>query len=141
MNVGMAIAMLAEAYHVSKESLTPVRLRIYESALKTLPPGLLRPMVDRCIQTRRVYGKDALPAVPELLEDAEACRKLILDAHPFQACEACNRLGVVSVRRAGFQRPTYRPCECRTRWQQRMADLGAGTEPLALPAARSAEVE
>lgn len=133
--VGMAIAMLVEYYQVSEAAMTPARMRIYEGAFRKLNPALLRPMVDRCIETRKVYGKDKLPTVSDLLEDAEYCRQQIVAANPYRACEQCNRVGWLSVKRAGWQKPEYARCECYALWQAQLAVLGATDVPLVEAAA------
>ena len=80
---GMALAMLAEAFGVKMDNLTPARIRLYDKALQKVPVPILPLMTDRAIATRKPRWGD-LPAVAELLEDAEYCRIELMRAHPFE---------------------------------------------------------
>lgn len=132
----MAIATLVEAFNV--KDISPVRIKVYEKALSKVPLALLEPMVSRAVETRRVYGKDALPAVADLLADAEACRKALATANPYDGCCECED-------HKGWRKEVIegvefmQRCPCFSRHQQKMAQLGAGGGPLALPPAESHE--
>lgn len=129
---GMAIAMLAEAFSVKADNLTPARIRIYDKALEKVPVPCLPPMVERVVATRKPRWGD-LPAVSELLEDAEAVRLELRAALAYDGCIYCEG-------HKGFMAVPDRPrdverCPCFARHQAKVAALGVGSEPLALPAA------
>lgn len=133
----MALATLVEAFGV--KDITPVRIRVYEKALSKVPVGLLRPMVERAVETRRAKCKDWLPDVADLLADAEACRLAIIASHPYESCCECedspgwrefkDKDGILRLQR----------CPCWHRYRERIAQLGVGGGPLALPAATTRE--
>lgn len=131
---GMAIAMLAEAFGVKE--LTPARIRIYDEALSKIPAPVLKPMVDRAITTRRPRYGD-LPTVADLLADAETCRQELLNGLTFAPCVNCSASGWTEVEIDGVKR--MKRCHCWVSHQQKVAELGVGHEPLALPPARESE--
>lgn len=125
---GMAIAMLAEAFAVRE--LTPARIKIYDHALTGVPVPVLNPMVERAIRTRTFF-----PKVAELLEDAEAVRLELIRALGEYGCAECDmQKGWRTVTHADGAK--VERCPCFHRHQQKLAALGVGREPLALPAAR-----
>lgn len=128
---GMAIAMLAEAFNV--RDLTPARIRIYEQALQKVPVAVLEPMVRKAVSTRQFF-----PKVAELLEDAEACRVELLTSLKFEPCVNCSASGWTETEIDGVKR--MRRCHCWLQHQERVASLGVGHEPLALPAAVGEEL-
>lgn len=130
---GMAIAMLAEAFHVT--DLSVARIKIYAKALEAVPVALLEPMVQRAIATRKPRWGD-LPTVAELREDAETCRRELLTALQFEPCavnEGCSQHGFVEREINGVKRMVR--CRCWTEIQARREALGTGNQPLALPVA------
>lgn len=134
----MAIATLVEAFGV--KDISPVRIKVYEKALSKVPANLLPAMVERTVETRKVYGKDALPAVADLLADAEACRKALSAANPYDGCADCeDQRGWRMTERADGTKCVER-CPCLIRHQQKLAQLGCGGGPLALPPAESSEL-
>lgn len=125
---GMAIAMLAEAFHV--RDLTPARIRIYDQALEKLPVRVLEPMVQKAITTRTFF-----PKVAELLMDAEMVRQELVAALGDYGCASCDmQRGWVMVTHPDGVRAER--CSCWTRHQQKLAQLGVGSESLSLPPAQ-----
>ena len=127
---GMAMAVLFEAYAVKPADAGPVRIRAYEEGLKDVPQALINAGVRRAIETRAFF-----PKVAELRHDAEACRKDLMAAHVFTACEQCNGTGWDSTLIDGVARVSR--CQCWLAHQQKLADLGVTNKPLALPAESS----
>lgn len=127
---GMAIAELTEAFGVKLENLPPVRIRILDRALQKVPAAVLKPMVERVISTRKPRWGD-LPAIAELLEDAEACRRELLAAVAFQPCASCEPYGWLEREIDGVKRLTR--CGCWHRHQERIQALGGPVK--ALPSA------
>lgn len=125
-DIGMALAALTEAFAMK---VTPVRVRVYVRALEKVPVPLLQPMVEKAVATRKFF-----PKASELLEDAEACRKELLAAQKFTPCDDCHGTGWSEVETDGVKRATR--CVCYRAYQQKLASLGVGPEPLALPPAR-----
>ena len=136
----MAIVTLVEAYHVSLAGMPLTRTKVYEKALLKVPMGLLPAMVERAIETRPSRAKDWLPSVSDLLADADVCRLAILAAHPFDACCECE--DAPGWRETKDDKGFYRlqRCPCWHRYRDRIANLGAGGGPLALPPAQSSEL-
>lgn len=127
----MALAALVEAFGLN--DFTPVRTRAYEDSLKDIPVPLLNAAVRRAIQTRTWF-----PKVAELRADAELCRRELLEAHPYEACAACNHVGTVRtgyIRSGLHQKPTYGRCKCWTAYQERMTQIGVSEKPVAQLAA------
>jgi hypothetical protein len=125
----LAIAMLVESFGVKGADFTPVRVRAYEDGLKDIAVPLLNAAVRRAIQTRTFF-----PKVAELRQDAEACRRELLAANVYQPCAQCNETSWEKITVDGVVRVTR--CGCWKRHQERLAGLGVGVEPLALPPAR-----
>lgn len=124
---GMAIAMLAEAYGIKLEDLTPARIRIYNQALAKVPTPLLEPMVQKAIASRTWF-----PKVAELLADAESCRQEMVRSLGDYGCDQCYHSGWVIIGRPNGN--LARRCQCWEQHQQKLANLGVGHVPLALPA-------
>lgn len=124
---GMAIAMLAEAYGISLEKLTPARIRIYNEALEKVPVAVLEPMVKKSIATRQWF-----PKVSELLADAEAVRKEMLKATGEPGCAMCeDSKGWIAVTHADGVRQER--CGCFRRIQAKREALESGSlSPMAL---------
>lgn len=131
----MALAMLAEGFGVKLDNMTPARVRILDQALAKIPPPLLEPMVQRAIATRKPRWGD-LPAVAELREDAEHCRLEMVKALGEYGCAECSdSRGWIAVTHPDGVR--MERCRCWKRHQQKLAQLGVGHEPLALPPAET----
>ena len=124
----MALAALVEAFGV--KDFTAVRTRAYEDALKDIPIPLLNAAVRKAITERTFF-----PKVSEVRADAEACRQQLISAHPFAACDSCNGTGWTPVLVADVNR--YTRCMCWKAHQEKLAGLGVGSQPLALPPAES----
>lgn len=129
----MALAMLAEAF--GEKHLTPVRIEAYHRALKDIPLPLLNAAVRRAITARTWF-----PKVAELRTDAEACRRELIAAHPYQGCVECeDSRGFRAVLRTKTgeltETLTVERCPCHKRHQELMAGFGVTAAPLALPAA------
>lgn len=134
-DLGMAIAMLIEAFNVKE--MTPVRVKIYERGLMDIPQALLEPTVMRAIKTRTAKVKDWLPSIDELLADAEAVRVEMRAALVFAPCEQCSASGWTEKEIDGVKRMTR--CACWQAHQARVAALQVGTTPLSLPASRESD--
>mgnify|MGYP001606135659 CR=1 FL=1 len=136
--VTLAIAVLAESFNAKVENLPAMRLKLLQKALAGVPAPILEPMVLRAIRTRKPRWGD-LPAPAELLEDAEYARIELLRAMgPFIRCPVnygCSEQGWCEVTHPDGVRAER--CACWTRWQQQIAQLGAGHQPLSLPPART----
>jgi hypothetical protein len=128
---GLAIAMLVEAF--GTKDFTPVRVRVYDKALESVPVAILQPMVQRAITTRTWFPKPA-----ELLEDAEACRRELRASLKFEPCENCSQDGWTSRLMDGVLRMVR--CDCWQAHQQKVLALGVGEKPLALTAGREADL-
>lgn len=128
----MALAMLAEAF--GEKHLTPVRIEAYHRSLSDVPLPLLNAAVRRAITARTWF-----PKVAELRADAEACRRELIQAHPYEGCCECEDS-------RGWRAVHYgthiavEQCPCRRRHQELMASFGATSTPLALPEASRQEV-
>jgi len=107
---------------------------VYFRALEDVPARLLHDAVDVCLREDRAF----LPKPGELRALAETRRRALLEAHPYERCAACHHVGTVRI--PGTMPPQYRRCECWHAYQQRLADLGIGIEPLALPPAIAREL-
>ena len=130
---GMAIAMLAEAFGIKLDQLTPARIRIYEQALQKVPVAVLEPMVQKAISTRQFF-----PRVSELLQDAEHARLELLKALGEPGCAMCeDSKGWNAVTHADGVR--MERCQCWKRLQDKRAQLAVGDAPLALPPATDPE--
>ena len=120
----MALATLVEAFGVKGEDMKPVRVRAYEDALKDIPIALLNAAVRRSIATRQWF-----PKVSELRDDAEACRRDLLTTNHYEPCATCNETGWQETTVEGVKRVMR--CFCWKAYQQRLADMGVTTQPIA----------
>jgi hypothetical protein len=75
--------------------------------------------------------------VADLLADAETCRRELLDGLKFEPCESCSASGWTEIEIDGVKR--MKRCHCWQRHQEKVAALGVGHEPLALPPARESD--
>lgn len=125
--IGIAIAMLVEAFGVKLADMTPVRIKVYEKVMSKVPPALLVRAAEHAISTRTF-----LPRPAEFLADAEHVRRALLSMHPYDGCADCER-GWQTAKVNGLN--FVKRCDCFTRWQDRLSALGVGHEPLALPPA------
>lgn len=135
----MALAMLAEAF--GEKHLTPARIEAYHRSLSDVPLPLLNAAVRRAITARTWF-----PKVAELRADAEACRRELIAAHPYDGCCECeSQKGWRTVfrQKAGdlTANVTVERCPCHRRHQELMASFGATRTPLALPEASRQEIE
>jgi hypothetical protein len=124
--VAEALAVLVEAFRVP--DLSEATIRAYARGLEKIPPGLLRPMVDRAIATRKHF-----PRVSELREDADAARKQLIEAHPYESCGEC--WGGWRIEERTIDGPDYgvvSRCPCRAAYLAKMERLGVGGKPLQL---------
>ena len=136
--VAMAIFALVEAYGV--KDITPSRARMYDAALSKIPAVLLPAMVERCIATRRPWGNGWLPAVSDLLADAEAVRQEVVAANPYTGCAEC--AGSQGWREIAIDGRVYaQRCPCLKQHLDKLKGLGAGRGPLMLPPAASGDFE
>lgn len=126
-DLAMALAALVEAFGVKEVS--PVRVRTYEQGLKDIPIPLLNAAVRKAINERTFF-----PKVAEIRSDAEACRKELVEAHPFTACDSCNGTGWTAVLVDSVNR--YARCSCYRAYQQKLADLGVSGKAIAVPERR-----
>jgi len=127
---GVAIAMLAEAF--SLKDLSDAKVRIYDKALEVVLVPVLQPMVERAIATRQWF-----PKVAELLADAEVVRlEMIKALGEYDGCCECEM-------QRGWRTVTHpdgakvERCPCWYRRQEKVAQLGVGSQPLSLPPASS----
>ena len=130
---GMALALLCEAFGVKPDNMTPARTRLYSEGLADIPPAILPAMVTRCTRTRTPRWGD-LPSLKELREDAEYARlELVRALGPYESCCECDmQTGWRTVTHADWVK--VERCPCWHRRQAKLAELGVGGEPLALPA-------
>ena len=102
---------------------------IYYRALDDVPGRLLEAAVDRAAKSCRF-----MPKPGELREFAEEARKALIASVQFTACEQCDGTGWSQIGIDGVQR--VQRCHCWKAHQQKLADLGVSSAPLALPAAQ-----
>lgn len=133
----MGIAMLVEAFRVTEQDLTPVRIKIYERAMTKWPEAIIEPAIMRTIETRTSKARGWLPSIEELNQDAEAVRLEMRAAIRFEPCAMCSQQGWTETEIDGVRRMVR--CACWTRHQARLAALNVGAQPLALPAAESSD--
>ena len=133
--LGVALMTLCEAFGVRSDNMTPARTRLYSEGLADIPPALLPAMVTRCTRTRTPRWGD-LPSLKELREDAEYARlEMVKALGPYESCCECDG-------QVGWRTVTHpdgakvERCPCWHRRQAKLAQLGVGAEPLALPAVR-----
>jgi len=104
--------------------------RAYHQALEHLQASDL----DAALATARRQPRAFPPSAPELVALAESCRIARRQSLPFESCGNCSQQGWIEREIHGVMR-TVR-CECWKAHQAHLARLGAGDQPLALPAGR-----
>lgn len=107
--------------------------RAYHRALDDVPAPLLEAAVVAAMRLDSPF----MPKPGELRALAEARRRELMAAHPYERCAACNHTGTVRIKPANWEAgmpPLYGKCKCWFTHQKRLEALGIGTEPLALPA-------
>ena len=103
---------------------------VYFRALEDVPVPLLASAVERAAKTATF-----MPKPGELRTMAEQGRQALLAAHPYDGCCDCEDS-------RGWRTVTHpdgakvERCACWSRHLQKIAALGVGSEPLALPEAR-----
>jgi hypothetical protein len=103
---------------------------VYKAAFEQVPAPLLDLTIRRVILTRRWFPKPV-----EILEDAEATRLELKASVKYEPCCDCeNSPGWCEVTVDGVKRMTR--CRCFHVYQQKVALLGVGDKPLALPKGR-----
>lgn len=103
----------------------------YFQALQDVPARLLQATVDAMLREARAF----FPKAGELRAGAERARQALIAAHPYDGCIECEySKGWRPVLVAG--QATVERCPCRQRHLEKLADLGVGDQPLALPPAR-----
>lgn len=108
---------------------------VYFRALADIPRPLLEEAVSRLLREDRQF----FPKVTELRAAAERVRLSLRTAMTFEPCDRCELSpGWAAILVDGVPRVTR--CDCWKAHQQRIAALGAGSEPLALPASRESEL-
>lgn len=124
------LAPLATMLHADMDA--PM-FRAYFRALEDVPTHLLAAAVERAAKSARF-----MPKPGELRQYAEDARKALIAAHPYDGCCECDgHKGWRPVLVDGVQR--VERCPCWGRHQEKLARLGVGSTPLALPAAVEAE--
>lgn len=127
--IAEALAVLVEAYRVT--DLSEATILTYSRALEKIPPVLLRPMVDRCLETRKYF-----PRIMELREDAEAVRQAYFQKNPYVSCGGCCGGWLIQEQETddGFKYGYATRCACHGAYLAKVNALGLGHEPLALAA-------
>lgn len=108
------------------------KFRAYHRVLESIPAPLLEAALEKASRQERRFGN--FPGANELAALAERERLALRAAAKFDGCEACNGSGWASILVDGVSRVTR--CACWKAHQARLEQLGAGTEPLALPPTR-----
>lgn len=108
--------------------------RLYHRAVENIPLALYATAIAKAAETRT-----KMPSASQLRELAEAERQALIAAHRYnpEECEQCNHTGWVNVEVDGILR--VQRCICWKMHLDKLARLGVGTQPLALPAARESE--
>ena len=102
--------------------------RLYHRAVEKIPLALYAAAIQAATETRT-----KMPSAAQLRELAEAQRQQILAAHPYTGCIECeDQRGWRTVTHPDGAR--VERCPCFRRHQDRLATLGVGPAPLALPA-------
>lgn len=107
--------------------------RMYFKAVEKIPTPLYVAALQKAAETRSTF-----PAAARMREMAEGERQALLAAHPYDGCIDCEHS-------KGWRTVTHpdgvkvERCQCRQRHLDRLAQLGVGDAPLALPAARTTD--
>lgn len=100
---------------------------VYYRALEDVSAPLLAAAVERAAKSARF-----MPKPGELRQYAEDARTALMAAHPYEGCCECE--GQIGWRPRLDQPRAVERCPCWGRHQERLAQLGVGWAPLALPA-------
>lgn len=122
---GKLMAILASMK--SRDTLNSFQVEVYEDATVDVP----LPVLAKAVQTVATTPGAWRPDVGDLLKACEGVRLEIRDTLKFQPCELCSQAGWVEREFDGVKRMVR--CSCWRAHQQRVAALGVGAEPLALP--------
>jgi hypothetical protein len=124
---GMALALLVKHYEKPPNYMDVHRVRIYERGCEGIPGALLIRAAMRATKTRNWF-----PKLPELLEDAEACRQELIATMTFTPCAECEHSpGWSSIVVDGVTRATR--CRCWLAYQERLVKAGVTQKVLAAP--------
>lgn len=121
--------MAALALMKSRDTLGQFQVELYEDQTADIPLWLLAKAVQKALD---IGGWRPDPG--DLLRLCEAVRVDIREAHKYEPCAQCNELGWETRMENGVSR--VHRCGCWKRHQEKVAALGVGSEPLALPAYR-----
>jgi hypothetical protein len=126
--------MLAVTTLKRREPLSDVEITIYEQQLADIPIDLLQRGLDRWMRESDGWCL----TVPEWRQAAEAARLDMRSSLKHEPCEQCSLTPgwATVVDPQGCKR--LERCDCWKSHLVRVQALGAGSEPLALPAASSA---
>lgn len=102
--------------------------RAYFRVLEDVPVSLLTTAAERWAKS----GSPFFPKAGELRQFAEDARTALIAAHPFEPCANCSSQGWTEREIDGVKRMVR--CRCWLLHRERLQALGAGSEPLALPA-------
>lgn len=116
-----------------RDRVSELDVQVYEDRTAHIPLSVLSRAVTRWIDTQ-----DWFPTVAELLETCEAIRVEIRGAMAFIPCANCSAQGWTEREIDGVKRMVR--CDCWQRHQVKVAELGVGSVPLALPPAEREEV-
>jgi hypothetical protein len=126
--VTLAFMSIVEAFRLKDADITVGLTNVYRAALEQIPPALLDLTIRRVILTRRFFPKPV-----EILEDAEATRLELKASLKFVPCANCeDSPSWCAVVVDGV--PRVARCQCWHVHQQKVALLGVGEKPIALPA-------
>ena len=92
--------------------------------------GLLAAAVERAAKSATF-----MPRPGELRTYAEQARQSLAQSLKFAPCESCVG-GWLSSGEVKLGNVTARRCVCYRAYQQKLADLGVGSQPVSLPAGR-----
>lgn len=99
---------------------------VYFRALEDVPAALLAAAVERSAKSDRF-----MPKPGELRQYAEDARKALVASVAYLPCAQCEETGWEPVTVDGVTR--MRRCGCWRRYQDKIAALGVGHSPLAIP--------
>lgn len=121
--------MAALSMMKAKDALIGFGVEVYEDRTVDVP----LPLLTRAVQQVLDSG-GWRPDPGELLQACERERAAMRAALKFTPCEQCNGTGWDTVLSEGVSRVVR--CQCWRAHQAKVLELGAGSQPLALPAAR-----
>lgn len=107
--------------------------RLYHRAVESIPLPVYVAAIAKAAETRT----SKFPTAGALRELAEGCRQEMRALMKFQPCANCSKDGWTERTIDGTTRAVR--CSCWQAHQQRVAALGIGSEPLALPQGRSSD--